>query len=48
MYKKPEIEVTAVNTARLMEDLLGSGTAPQPAPAHVIVNPAPPVPGGAL
>ena len=47
MYNTPIIEVTAVETARLMGDpLLGSGTAPETAPARRSV--APPVPGGSL
>ena len=47
MYNTPIIEVTAVETARLMGDpLLGSGTAPETAPARRSV--APPVPGDNL
>jgi len=39
MYNKPTIEINAVETTRIMDGLLGSGTGPQPAPkstgAHI-------------
>ena len=30
MYITPKMEITAVETSRMMEDLLGSGSAPSP------------------
>ena len=39
MYNTPKIEVTAVETARLMADpLMGSPTVPSPAPARLGVD----------
>ena len=44
-YIQPKSDVTSVVTSHLMDELLGSNTAPQPAPKRGI---APEVPGESL
>ena len=44
-YIQPKSDVTSVRTDRFLMELLGSGSGPQPAPAH---HTAPEVPGEGL